>query len=94
MANYLLTGSGKIALIQKADRLLEITNLLRANQINPTKIRLVHSKITSEAKLVLIEGRKNSGTNLKLMPPLIIYQPDGGYSDEIKAWYSDSTAKA
>lgn len=87
MSSYLLKSSGKLALIQRADRLPEILNLLMVNNINPTRIRLVHANSNSDAKLVLIEGKKDSRSNLKILPPLIIYQPNGEYSEEIMSWY-------
>lgn len=86
-AKHLLNNRGKIALIQRAERLLEITDLLILNRINPTRMRLVHSRIDSDAKLVLIEGQKNSSAKLNILPPLVIYQLDGEYSEEIKGWY-------
>lgn len=89
MSSYLLKGNGELALIQRADRLPEILNLLEANNINPTRMRLVHANSNSEAKLVLIEGKKHSRSNLKILPPLIIYQPSGEYSEEIMSWYKE-----
>ncbi len=86
-AKHLLSDRGKVVLIQRAERLFEITDLLIANSINPTRMRLVHSRIDSDAKLVLIEGQKNSQTKLKILSPLIIYQSDGEYSGEIMGWY-------
>ncbi|HZK43099.1 MAG TPA: tRNA1(Val) (adenine(37)-N6)-methyltransferase [Syntrophomonadaceae bacterium] len=86
-AAYLLNDGGRLALVQRADRLVEIINLFSSNNINLIRMRLVYSHINSEAKLVLIEGQKNSHAKLKIMSPLIIYQPDGEYSEEIKEWY-------
>lgn len=89
MANYLLKSNGRLALIQRADRLPEILNLLTANNINPTRLRLVHAHSNSEAKLVLVEGQKNNRSPLKILPPLIVYRPNGEYSEEIMSWYEN-----
>ena len=52
---------------------------MRRYSIEPKAIRMVHPKIESEAKMVLIEGAKDGGEWLKVLKPLIIYDEEGNY---------------
>ncbi len=65
----------------------EILDLFAIYKLNPTKIRTIHTQIKSPAKLVLLEGEKDSRKQLEILAPLIIYQTNGEYSEEIKQWY-------
>ena len=56
---------------------------MRRHKLEPKKIRLVYSTIDKEPTLVLIKGVKNAKPFLKLEKPLIVYNTDGEYTDEI-----------
>jgi tRNA1Val (adenine37-N6)-methyltransferase len=45
---------------------------------------MVHSEKNTEAKMILVEGKKGGRSGLKIDSPLIIYQENGSYSDEVK----------
>ncbi len=83
-ASYLLKHSGKFFLIYHPFRLAELTSLLQKARLEPKRMRFVHSKTGEEAKMVLIEAVKGSGTWLKIIPPLYLYEKDHEYSSEVK----------
>lgn len=85
---YLLADRGKFCIIQRADRLLEILDLFKLNKLRPKRLRMVHSFIDREAKLFLLEGQKNAGGKMVILPPLIIYESNGVYCHEIRQIYS------
>lgn len=86
-ASYILKERGKIALIQRAARLTEVIGLLTDYKISTSRIRMIHTKLDSAAKLCLIEGQKHNRFPLEILAPLVIYQANGQYSEEIKEWY-------
>lgn len=83
-ASYLLRHSGKFYLIYHPFRLAELISLLRKYRLEPKKMRFVHSTADEEAKMVLLEAVKGSGTWLKVPPPLYIYVEGGEYTPEMK----------
>ena len=90
-SNQLLKVGGKFAMVHRPSRLVDIIQMLREVKIEPKKIRLVHPKQSKEANMVLIEGTKHGGKELKVLPPLIVYDEIGKYSEEIyKIYYSDT----
>lgn len=82
-AAYLLKHSGRFFLIYHPFRLAELIGLLRKSRLEPKRMQFVHSKINGEAKMVLIEAVKGSGTWLKILPPLYIYKDDLTYTPEL-----------
>jgi len=88
-ASYLLKHSGKLFLVYHPFRLAELIGLLQKSRLEPKRMRFVHSRAGGEAKMVLVEAVKGSGTWLKVEPPLYIYENDKDYSDEMKRILTD-----
>lgn len=84
---YLLTTGGRLALIQRADRLQEAMSLLSVYQFAARRLRMVHSNHQTEARMILLEAVKGSHPSLKILPSLYLYQEDGSYTPEIEAIY-------
>jgi tRNA1Val (adenine37-N6)-methyltransferase len=84
---YLKNG-GKYCLVFSVARLAELVDLLRRRKLEPKRLRLVHPYQDKPASLVLIEAVKNSGTGLEVLPPLIVHEQPGIYSEEMRVVYS------
>lgn len=87
MGSYLLKNGGTFALVHRPDRLIEIIELMKANHLEPKKMRLVYPKKDREANMILIEGVKNGKTGLKLLSPMIIHDEDGNYNEEVRKMF-------
>lgn len=85
---YLLRQGGKMDIIHRADRLDEAMEIFRKNKTPVRRMRLIHSFINKEARLVLIEAEKNRPGPLHIMPPLIIYDKPGEYGAELRQIYA------
>jgi tRNA1Val (adenine37-N6)-methyltransferase len=86
-AQKMLDKSGRAAMIYPAERAGDIIHTLKKQSIEPKCIRTVHSYADAEAKLLLIEGVKGGGSGLKIMPPLILYEADGRYTEEVQRMF-------
>ena len=84
---YLLKDNGAFYMVHRPERLVDIVELMRKYKIEPKKIRFVHSNINKAPNLVLIKGVKNANAFLKIEKPLIIYQENGEYTEEIYKIY-------
>ena len=85
----LLKNGGSLYIVHRTDRLIEIIDLMKKNNIEPKRIRFVYPKENKESNLVLIEGCKNGNTGLKILPPLYVHNDDGSYRDEILSMFGD-----
>lgn len=86
-ARRLLKTAGRMVTIYTAERTADILCQMRADRIEPKYIRTIHSHRRSEAKLVLIEGLKGGNPGLKIASPLIIYDAQGEYTDEVQQMF-------
>ena len=82
-ASYLLKHSGKFFLIYHPFRLAELISTLQKARLEPKRMRFVHSQAGEEARMVLIEAVKGSGTWLKIDPPLYLYEKKDQYTPEM-----------
>ena len=87
VAEYLLQPLGRFYMVHRPDRLVDIMFLMRRYNIEPKYIRFVQPKINKKPNLILIQGRKDGKPDLKFYDPLIVYNEDGSYTDEIYKIY-------
>jgi tRNA1(Val) A37 N6-methylase TrmN6 len=83
-ASELLKQGGKAAFVHRPGRLLDIVTAMRANRLEPKRIRFVYPKEGKEANTLLIEGIKDGRPDLKVLPPLYVYSSDGEYTEEVR----------
>lgn len=84
----LLKDKGEFYMVHRAERLVDILNLMRKYKIEPKILRMVCSNKDKEPKLILIKGIKNAKPFLKLQSNLYIYNEAGEYTDEINKIYN------
>ena len=87
VAKKLLKNNGVIAVVHRPERLVEILEEMKKNNIEPKKIQFVYPKKDKEANILLVEGMKNGKSGLKVLPPLYSHKENGEYTDEIKAYF-------
>lgn len=87
-ASYLLCNGGRFAIVYLAERLAELLEGMRGVQLEPKRLRCVHSRLGEPAKMVLVEGRKCGGEGLMIEPPLYVYRgKERDYSEEVLRMY-------
>lgn len=87
ISRKLLKNNGVLGIVHRPDRLTDILVEMRLNNIEPKKIRLVYPRIGEEANTVLIEGKKNGNSGLKILPPLYVHNEEGNYTDEVLKYF-------
>ena len=83
VSSKLLKNNGSIYMVHRPERLSDLFYLLKKYNLEPKKLRLVQSYIDSKPKLILVKATKNAKSFLSIEEPLIIYNKDGSYTDEI-----------
>lgn len=83
----LLKNNGVIALVHRPERLVEILELMKQYNIEPKKIQFVYPKLNKEAKMILIEGRKNGKSGIKILPPIYVHNDNNDYTEQIKLMF-------
>ncbi len=80
---------GSFCMVHRPHRLTEIFELMRKYKVEPKRMRMVHSFIDKEATMVLVEGIRGGRPMIKVEKPLIIYESQGKYTEEIIRLYEE-----
>jgi tRNA1(Val) A37 N6-methylase TrmN6 len=83
VSSQLVRHGGKVAFVHRPGRLLDIVTLMRKYRIEPKRLQFVYPKAGKEANTLLIEGIKDGSPDLKILPPLIVYNDNGEYTKEV-----------
>ncbi|NLB89907.1 MAG: tRNA1(Val) (adenine(37)-N6)-methyltransferase [Clostridiales bacterium] len=86
-AQLLLKGHGRLYMVFPANRMLELTEGMRQEKIEPKRLRFVYPKATKAPYLLLVEGVKGAKVGLKWEKPLIVYDDRGEETEEIRKIY-------
>lgn len=86
-AGYILKTSGLFVLVYISERLPELIQHMKSCRLEPKNVRFIHSRKDSESKLMMMEGIKQGRPGLKVGPPIVIYNENGSYTDEVGAMF-------
>jgi tRNA1Val (adenine37-N6)-methyltransferase len=85
-----LKNKGSVYFIYPAGQIGTVINLLGNYRLAVKKLRFVYSypQAQHDARLVLIECRKNGGSGVQVLAPLYIYQKkNGDFTEEMQSFY-------
>lgn len=83
-----LKSNGRLALVHRPDRFLEIIDTLKAYKLAPKRVQFVYPKAGREANMLLIEAIKDGSLDgFRILPPLIVHTEQGDYTEEIRRIY-------
>lgn len=91
----LVRPGGKLCMVHKPQRLAEMISLMQKYRLEPKIIRFVHPRLHMEANMVLIECIKDGKPEVRLHPPIIVYDDQGHYCREMmEIYYGSSEGKS
>jgi Predicted O-methyltransferase len=82
-ATKVLENRGKLALVHRPERLVDILELMKKYQIEPKRLRFCYPKLNKASNTLLIEGIYQGNSGLKIEAPLYTHHQDGSYSAEV-----------
>lgn len=74
-------------MVHRPRRLVELFETMRVYHLEPKRMKLVHPFVDQEANMVLIEAFLGGRPQMRVEPPVIVYQAPGVYSEEIYTIY-------
>ena len=81
-AAMLLKNGGRFCAIYPAPRSYELMRAMDDSGIAPKRLRTVHGVAGRAPKFVLLEGVKQGGEGLHWLPPLVLRNEDGTFTEE------------
>lgn len=86
-AAFAVRYRGRFALVQLPERFAESMQLAFKYGLQPKRLQWVHSMLDKPAWIFLMEMQKGGSYGLDVLPPLIMYNKDGSYTDMVKKYY-------
>jgi len=86
-AAYLLRWGGTFCLVHRPERLTDLLCTLRAQRLEPKRIRFVETRAGIAPSLVLVEARRGGKPGLSIEPPLVLTDVNGEPTPEVDAIY-------
>jgi tRNA1Val (adenine37-N6)-methyltransferase len=83
----LLKPKGRLYLVHRPFRLVEIFTLMHSYGIEPKRLKMVHPFVDREPNMVLIEGLRDGNPRLTVEKPVIVFKEPGIYTEEIRDVY-------
>ncbi|MCS7463222.1 tRNA1(Val) (adenine(37)-N6)-methyltransferase [Paenibacillus doosanensis] len=83
----LVRSGGRVAMVHRPSRLVEIFCTMRQYKLEPKRVRFVHPRAGEEANMVLIEALRDGKPEVRTLPPLIVYKNKTDYCDELMEIY-------
>lgn len=83
-SSQLVRQGGKVAFVHRPGRFLDMITLMRAYRLEPKRIQFVYPKQGKEANTLLVEAIKDGSPDLKILPPLFVYNEENEYTPEIR----------
>ncbi len=71
-SSWVLKPGGRFSIIYPAERLSYLLNSMTAKRLEPKRLKCVHPSVDRQARMVLVEGIKNAGIELRIEPPLFL----------------------
>lgn len=88
-AAKILDNKGRLAIVHRPDRMIDILNIMQKYDIEPKRIRFVYPKYHKESHVILVEGLYKGKKGIKIEPPLYAHNNDGSYSNEVRKMFGE-----
>lgn len=83
----LLRNGGKLSMVHRPHRMADIVTLMRQHGVEAKRIRFVHPRRHMEANMILVEGIRGAKPEMRIMPPLIVYNEEKEFTAEMLEIY-------
>lgn len=88
-AAKILDNKGRLAIVHRPERMIDILNIMQKYDIEPKRIRFVYPKYNRESHVLLVEGLYKGKKGIKIEAPLYAHNDDGSYSEEVRKMFGE-----
>jgi len=90
VCEYILKPLGKLYIVHRPNRLVDVLCTLRSHGLEPKYMQWVYPKPGKQANLFLLEAVKGGRSDFKYREPIVVYDEKGKYNEEIYEIYGMS----
>lgn len=86
-ARYLVKYRGRFAMVHLPERLADIIAAMRDAEIEPKRLQMVYPRLGKKPNILLVEGIRGARPGMEILRPLLVYDENGAYSEDIQTLY-------
>lgn len=86
-AEYAAKPQGRVCMVHRPFRLADIFRSMNRHHLEPKRMRMVQPMADKEPNMVLIEAVRGGRPRLAVERPLVIYERQGVYTEEVRKLY-------
>lgn len=86
-AAYILRDKGEFFMVHRPSRIVDICCLGRQYGLEVKELQFVSPNREGKPNILLVHMVKGGGREVKMLPPLYVYNMDGSYTDELRKAY-------
>jgi tRNA1Val (adenine37-N6)-methyltransferase len=94
IAAQVVRPGGRVAAILPMERSTELIQTLAASGLRPALTRKVHPHAGEPASRLLVEARPGVEVPVVAEPPLVVHEPDGGFTTEVRRMLGEREGKS
>lgn len=87
-ARRVLRRSGRLVIIYPTVRTVDLLSAMRAEGLEPKSLKMIHTDMSSSARLVVVSGVKDGRPGIVVEPPFFLYDEKGFYTPAADAFFS------
>lgn len=80
----LLKQGGKAYFVHRPNRLMDLITYMKKYRLEPKRIQFIYPREGKDANTLLVEGIKDGQPDVKILPPINVYESNGEYSSFMK----------
>ncbi|MDD4569875.1 MAG: tRNA1(Val) (adenine(37)-N6)-methyltransferase [Tepidanaerobacteraceae bacterium] len=86
-ARQLLTFGGRFYMVYRTVRIADAIHVMKVRGLEPKILCFIHPRAGKSPNLFLIMAQKGASPGVKILPPLVVYNDDRSYTQEINEIY-------
>ena len=86
-AAYILRDRGEFFMVHRPSRIVDICCLGRQHGLEVKELQFVSPNVNGKPNILLVHMVKGGGPEVKMLPPLYVYDLDGNYTPELRLAY-------
>ena len=86
-ANIILKSNKNFYIIHRSERFIEISRILKENDLEPKIIQFIHPSIHKKSNLVLVKATKGAKEGVVVREPIVVFDENKNYTEQVLKIY-------
>lgn len=86
-ASIMLKSNKNFYVVHRSERFIEISRILKQNDLEPKVVQFIHPSVSKKSNLVLIKATKGAKEGVVVMEPIVVFDEKNNYTEQVLKIY-------